>query len=181
MANITFTFTTSAGITFNAYASGKFAKVENGKTKNIKAAEYNDALVAYDAEQAAKNKPADNKTDTPKDDGTDNKTEGTPEPKTDTPKAKTHPTADAFLARIPKDTYIFRTNNKGHILISKADGDKTAYARIRPLKDGAWIFPGKELKATREDWEYHKGWANEYALKVTNWDEVATVLNLEKA
>lgn len=105
--------------------------------------------------------------------------EGTPEAHDDVPaekKAKTHPTADAFLKDIP-ETYIFRTNAKGHILISKAEGDKTAYARIRPLKDGAYIFPGKELKATRTDWEFHKGWANEYALKVSNWDEVTAVLN----
>lgn len=90
-------------------------------------------------------------------------------------KERKHPTADAFLAKIPA-TYIFRTNNKGHILISKADGDKTAYARIRPLKDGAYIFPGKTLKATRSDWEFHEGWANEYALKVGDWAEVAEVL-----
>lgn len=96
-------------------------------------------------------------------------------------KERKHPTADAFLAAIPKDTYIFRTNAKGHILISKAEGDKTAYARIRPLKDGAYIFPGKELKATRSDWEHHEGWANEYALKVANWDEVAEVLKLTPA
>ena len=175
MANITFTFTTSAGITFNAYASGKFSKVENGKTKNIKAAEYNDALVAYDAEQAAKNKPADNKTDTPKD-GTDNKTEGTP-------KVKKHPTADTFLAKMPADTYIFERNNKGHIRIFKADGDKTAYAKLCPKKDGVNICPSKALREAQPDvkWEYHEGWASKYAYKAADWDEVATILNLEQA
>ena len=90
-------------------------------------------------------------------------------------KERKHPTADKFLETIPEG-YIFRTNAKGHILISKAEGDKTAYARIRPLKDGAYIFPGKELKATRSDWEYHQGWANEYALKVATWDAIDKVL-----
>ena len=90
-------------------------------------------------------------------------------------KERKHPTADKFLESIP-ETYIYRTNAKGHILISKAEGDKTAYARIRPLKNGAYIFPGKDLKATRSDWEYHKGWANEYALKVADWDAVDKVL-----
>lgn len=104
------------------------------------------------------------------------KTPDTPAPEAPVEKKeRKHPTADAFLAKIPTG-YIFRTNAKGHILISKAEGDKTAYARIRPLKDGAYIFPGKDLKATRSDWEYHKGWANEYALKVETWDAIDKVL-----
>lgn len=147
---------------------------EAGKTHQLKGTEYETVKAYFENMQA----PTDNKgegTPEPKDDPKDDK--GAPEPKTEK-KVKGHATADKFLALIPKDTYIFRTNNKGHILITKADGDKTAYARIRPLKDGAWVFPGKELKATRSDWEYHKGWANEYALKVANWDEVAKVLNL---
>ena len=115
------------------------------------------------AEQTKEERPAD---DTP----------DTPDAPAEEKKERKHPTADAFLANIPKDKYIFRTNAKGHILISKVEGDKTAYARIRPLKDGAWVFPGNELKATRSDWEFHEGWANEYALKVSNWDGVAEVL-----
>ena len=139
--------------------------------ESIKNADFAPILAAYQAEQAQV------ESDTPED------TSNTPDAPEETTekKEKKHPTADAFLAKIPADTYIFRTNKKGHILISKVEGDKTAYARIRPLKDGAYIFPGKELKATRSDWEFHAGWANEYALKVKDWDEVAQVLNLTEA
>lgn len=170
------TRTTINSVTFITNGASYYAINETidgkPKTKPVSREIYEARLAA--AQAAVPSTPAE-----PKDNPTDeNKGKDAPaEPKTKK-KAKGHATADKFLALIPKDTYIFRTNNKGHILIIKADGDKTAYARIRPLKDGAWIFPGKELKATREDWEYHKGWANEYALKVANWDEVAKVLNL---
>ena len=83
-------------------------------------------------------------------------------------------TAEKCLAAIP-GTFKFKTNKKGHILIQSENG-KTI-CRIRPLRDGMYIFPGKELKATREDWEYHKGWANEYALKVATWADVEEILN----
>lgn len=141
--------------------------------ESIKTADFAPILEAYNAEQAQ------NEPDTPEAPNTQeesNTTEATAEKK-----EKKHPTADAFLAKIPADTYVFRTNKKGHILISKKEGDLTAYARIRPLKDGAYIFPGKELRGTRSDWEVHPGWANEYALKVKDWDEVAQVLNLTEA
>lgn len=147
--------------TFNnkAYTKSGTRYMEDGKL--IKKANYMaiaaEAQIEHDLAEAQKN-PAPVETDTPAE-----------------KKERKHPTADKFLESIP-ETYIFRTNAKGHILISKAEGDKTAYARIRPLKDGAYIFPGKELKATRNDWEFHKGWANEYALKVADWDAVDKVL-----
>lgn len=143
---------------------------ENGQVdtfESIKTADFAPILEAYEAEQKAAQ--ASETPEAPAQETPETSAQET------TKKERKHPTADAFLKDIP-ETYIFRTNNKGHILISKAKEDKTAYARIRPLKDGAYIFPGKELKATREDWEFHEGWANEYALKVSNWDEVATVL-----
>lgn len=149
--------------TFNGktYAHNGSRYTEDGKL--IKKADYlviaEEAKTEFDLVEAQKN-PAPAEADAPAE-----------------KKDRKHPTADKFLESIPK-TYIYRTNAKGHILISKAEEDKTAYARIRPLKDGAYIFPGKELKATRSDWEYHKGWANEYALKVNDWDAVAKVLNL---
>jgi len=147
-----------------------FARIVDGKTEQMPKVDFMPIFEAYQTEQKAlaeqtqEEIPAEQ---TP--------AEPTPEAPAEK-KERKHPTADAFLADIPKDKYIFRTNAKGHILISKVEGDKTAYARIRPLKDGAWVFPGKELKATRSDWEHHEGWANEYALKVENWDGVAEVL-----
>lgn len=146
-----------------------FARIVDGKTEQMPKVDFMPIFEAYQAEQKAiaeqtqEEAPAEQMP-----------AEQAPEAPAEK-KAGTHPTADAFLAKIPA-TYIFRTNKKGHILISKADGDKTAYARIRPLKDGAYIFPGKTLKATRSDWEFHEGWANEYALKVGDWAEVAEVL-----
>jgi hypothetical protein len=154
----TFTYN-NATYTANDTFSTCFMTVGDTKTR-IKKAEFQAAQAEYELEQAMKNPTPD----TPEQDAP-----------AETPKAKTHPTADAFLAKMPTG-YIFRTNAKGHILISKAEGDKTAYARIRPLKDGAWVFPGKELKATRTDWEYHKGWANEYALKAADWDEIKNIV-----
>lgn len=146
-----------------------FARIVDGKTEVMPKADFMPIFEAYKAEQKALAEKAE-----PKAPAEPTPTEPTPAEPAEV-KERKHPTADAFLAAMPT-TYIFRTNNKGHILISKAEGDKTAYARIRPLKDGAYIFPGKELKATREDWEFHEGWANEYALKAKDWTEVAEVL-----
>lgn len=174
-------FTNNAGITFQQYTSGKFAKVEpkaDGKSKTtpIKQAEYEAEKAAHEAWLATQN-PADNK-----DDGAD-KGEGTPEPKTETPKTKKHPTADAFLAKMPANTYVFERNNKGHIRIFKADGDKTAYAKLCPKKEGVNICPSKALREAQPEvaWEYHEGWASKYAYKAADWDEVATILNLDQA
>lgn len=146
-----------------------FARIVDGKTEQMPKVDFMPIFEAYQTEQKALAEQTQE--EIPAEQAPAEQAPEAPAEK----KASTHPTADAFLAKIPA-TYIFRTNNKGHILISKADGDKTAYARIRPLKDGAYIFPGKTLKATRSDWEFHEGWANEYALKVGDWTEVAEVL-----
>ena len=92
------------------------------------------------------------------------------------PVTKAHPTADDCLAKMPEG-YNRRVNAKGHILIQNDDG--TTICRIRPLKNGMYIFPGKALKATRTDWDYHKGWANEYSLKVATWDEAIAIIEGE--
>lgn len=151
----------SDNFTFNskAYVHNGTRYTEDGKL--IKKADYMaiaaEAQIEHDLAEAQKNpEPAETEAPAEK-------------------KDRKHPTADKFLETIPAG-YIFKVNAKGHILISRAEGDKTAYARIRPLKDGAYIFPGKDLKATRSDWEYHKGWANEYALKVATWDAIDKVL-----
>lgn len=163
----TFTYN---GTEYKTNHKNYFARIVDGKKEMMPKADFMPIFEAYKVEQKALAEQAESEASAPVD------PEPTSAPEaTEAPKTRKHPTADAFLANIPA-TYIFRTNAKGHILISKAEGDKTAYARIRPLKDGAYIFPGKTLKATRSDWEHHEGWANEYALKVANWDEVATVL-----
>ena len=97
-------------------------------------------------------------------------------------KERKHPTADAFLADIPKDKYIFKVNNKGHIRIFKTQDDlddgKSCYVKLNPLKDGVWVLPRKDLKAARPDiaWEEKEGWASKYAYKAADWNEVAEVL-----
>ena len=83
-------------------------------------------------------------------------------------------TSEKCLAAMPAK-YTATVNKKGHILIQGAN--KRTLCRIRPLKDGMYIFPGKDLKATRTDWEYHKGWANEYTLKVSTWAEAEAIID----
>ena len=162
----TFTFN---GTEYKTNNKAYFARIVDGKTEVMPKADFMPIFDAYKAEQKALAETTE--PEAPVEEAPAEPTAEAPAEK----KAGKHPTADAFLAAMPT-TYIFRTNKKGHILISKAEDDKTAYARIRPLKDGAYIFPGKELKATREDWEFHEGWANEYALKAKDWTEVAEIL-----
>lgn len=102
-------------------------------------------------------------------------------PATPAPEVVKAPTvAEKCLAAIPQGMK-YRTNAKGHIFIQDTSG--STVCRIRALKDGMYIFPGKALKATREDWEHHPGWINEYAMKVGDWAAATKIIEavFEKA
>lgn len=151
-----------------------FARIVDGKTEQMPKVDFMPIFEAYQTEQKAL---AEQQEETP-----------APAPAEPTPEApaekkeRKHPTADAFLADIPKDKYIFKVNNKGHIRIFKTQDDlddgKSCYVKLNPLKDGVWVLPRKDLKAARPDiaWEEKDGWASRYAYKAADWNEVAEVL-----
>lgn len=160
--------------TYKTNHKNYFTRIVDGVEERMPKADFMPIYEAYTAEQKALAEQTKPEASAPAD------PEPTPTP--EAPKTRKHPTADAFLADIPKDKYIFKVNAKGHIRIFKTqeacDNDKACYVKLNPLKDGVWVLPRKDLRAARADiaWEEKDGWASKYAYKAADWNEVATIL-----